>query len=107
MKSKIAAVITVFGFVFLLGLTAPKGETPSVSQFDVTQLETWCGEPSGTIRMVGAWINENKQLEDETGNLWEVGTELSEQAFYLLWIDDMGTKEIEDDEILKIWQERG
>lgn len=107
MKSKIAAVITVFGFVFLLCLIAPKEETPSVSQFDVTQLETWCGEPSGTIRMVGAEFDGVDTFTDETGEMWGWEGDLDRNGFYLLWIDDNGTSDLTDDFIVKVWQEKG
>lgn len=76
----------------------------NTSKFDVTILESWCGEPVGTIRMVGGWYYEPDTLEDETGNLWGFDG-IEDEAFYLVWIDDMGTPEVEDDEILKIWQE--
>lgn len=77
-----------------------------ISKIDTQILETWCGESTGTIRMVGAWYYDKNTFKDETGNLWGWDN-IDEQAFYLLWIDDMGTPGIEDDEILKVWQERG
>lgn len=74
--------------------------------FDTSALNTWCGEPNGTIRMIGAQALDENTLEDETGNLWG-WDDVEEQSFYLLWIDDMGTPQIEDDEIVKIWEEKG
>lgn len=109
MKSKIAAVVVVFGFLFFLLLISPKAENKQVDQintFDTSILETWCGKPMGTIRMVGAWYYEDGIFEDETGNLWGWDGEIEEQAFYLLWIDDLGDDIVQNDEILKVWQEK-
>lgn len=113
MKKKIAsgaALAAALLLVYIVGLWYPlsrvKATEPenTTSKFDVSVLETWCGEPVGTIRMVGGWYYEPNTLEDETGNLWGFDG-IEDEAFYLVWIDDMGTPEIEDDEILKIWKE--
>ncbi len=80
-------------------------EPEPVSHFNTQVLETWCGEPTGTIRMVGGWAYCEDVLEDETGNLWGYDG-LDEEAFYLVWIDDMGTPDyVQDDEIVKVWRE--
>lgn len=79
--------------------------TPQKQSFDTSILEGWCGGSTGTIRMVGAWYYDGDTFEDETGNLWGYD-EVEEQAFYLLWIDDMGTPAVEDDTIVKVWQEK-
>lgn len=76
------------------------------SKFDTSALEEWCGEPTGTIRMLGAWIDEDGNLEDETGNLWAWGGTIPNCGFCLVWIDDMNTPDIvQDDEIVKLWVE--
>lgn len=75
------------------------------SAFDTSALEGWCGEPVGHIRMVGAWYYEDGVLEDETGNLWGWDGPVDENGFFLLWIDDMGDDIVENDEIIKLWQE--
>ncbi len=74
-------------------------------KFDTTAINNWCGEPTGTIRMVGAWFYDENTFEDETGNFWSYDN-VSKEAFYLLWIDDVGTPEVHDDEIIKVWQEK-
>lgn len=77
-------------------------ETPL---FDTSVLEGWCGQPEGQIRMVGGWLFENGLLADENGNLWEWNGEIDETDFCLLWIDDCGTPQVEDDFIVKVWVE--
>lgn len=73
-------------------------------KFDVSTLSNWCGKPTGTIHMVGATVQKGI-LIDELGNIWNNYDKLEENNFYLLWIDDMGTEETKDDEILKVWRE--
>lgn len=115
MKKKVAgcaALVLVLALVYALGMWYPLSrvntadkETPNAeSKFDVSALESWCGEPTGKIRMVGGWFYEENVLEDELGNLWGFDG-AKEDAFYLLWIDDMGTADVKDDEILKVWSE--
>ncbi len=104
-SEKIAlTVLLAIAFIMALG---PVTAIASIfdTKFDVSTIETWCGRPVGTIRMIGAWAHDNNTFEDETGNLWKYDN-VDKQAFYLLWIDDMNTPEIEDDEIIKIWQEK-
>lgn len=102
----VAAVLLLYTLILWYPLSKAVATEPenTASKFDVSVLETWCGEPVGTIRMVGGWYYEPNTLEDETGNLWGFDG-IEDEAFYLVWIDDMGTPEIEDDEILKIWKE--
>ena len=71
------------------------------SKFDLSALENW----GGKIRMVGAVCVGDNLLGDDDGNIWKVDTKLDEDEYYLLWIDSNGTQGIEDDNILKIWQE--
>ena len=75
------------------------------SKFNVERLENWCGSPAGVIRMIGAYYYTDDQLIDEDGNVWKCGDGWSDAAMYLLWIDDNGTTMVEDDEVLKVWQE--
>lgn len=107
-----AVVAAIFVEFFLLwGLCslvhpAKAADVPAAPKFDTTQLETWCnGGDTGTLRMVGGWYYEDGVIEDETGNLWGWDGEINPDAFLLLWINDNGTPEIEDDEIVKLWQE--
>ena len=80
-------------------------EKENVSNFDTSALETWCGQANGNVRMVGAWRYDATSYEDETGSIWEVEGESVREGFYLLWIDDMGTNDLKDDEIVKVWSE--
>lgn len=78
--------------------------------FDVTALSNWCGEPIGKIKMLSGTVNETLDgnrsiIIDEEGHKWLIDSLLNKENFYLLWIDDMGTEEIKDDEIIKVWRE--
>lgn len=48
-------------------------------------------------------------IEDETGNIWkvEIGnpSEFSMDYYYCIFFDTMGTNDIKDDEIVKLWRE--
>lgn len=85
-------------------LAATSVESPS--KYDTSALEAWCGEPKGTVRMIGGWYADKTHIETEDGNLWEMNTEsINEFELLLIWFDDMNTPETEDDEIIKIWSE--
>lgn len=107
----LALVAAVFVLFFLLWGVSAAGRAinpdvhPVTTEFDTTVVEKWCNKPNGTIRLVGGWHYEPGTLEDEQGNLWGWSGEVEENAFLLLWIDDNGTPEVEDDEVLKVWQE--
>ena len=75
------------------------------SHFDTRTLESWCGQPQGTITMVSGWYYEPGVIEDENGNLWGWDGDLEEDGFYLLWIDNYNTESLEDDTIVKFWKE--
>lgn len=94
--------------IMVISLMKPN-EIPSepVDHFDTSALETWCGNPQGKIRMVSGWYYEPGVIEDEEGNLWGWNGELNENDFYLLWIEDCGSSNVEDDIILKLFAERG
>lgn len=109
-----AVCACVFVFWFLLAAAGVfKPDTPevvlpdvsTVEVFDTSALDGWCGSPAGSVRMVGAWFYEDGVLEDEQGNLWGWDGDLDENGFYLLWIDDMGDSLVQNDEIVKLWQE--
>lgn len=91
-------------------VTAAQQESKE-QMFDVSAFDSWCkGEDQGTIRMVGAWVYSTNvgftTLEDESGNLWNVeGVSIGEDDFLLLWIVDNHTPEVDDDEVIKIWNE--
>ena len=44
-------------------------------------------------------------LNDTEGNQWYVEVALEQGVEYLMYIDDCGTDEIEDDEIVNVWRE--
>lgn len=44
-------------------------------------------------------------LTDTTGNQWYVEVALEQGVEYLMYIDDCGTDEVEDDEIVNVWRE--
>lgn len=75
--------------------------------FDTSTLNNWSGDFSdGNIRIMGGYFYNENTIEDDTGNLWLVDTDISEDNFYLLWIADNHTPEdVTDDVILKIWVE--
>lgn len=97
----LAAILTIFMFFQFFHLLPPA----EAQGWNTTALDTWCGKPTGEIRMIGGWEYDKNTLEDEQGNLWGWDGELDENAFYLLWIDDVGTPQTEDDVVIKVWQE--
>lgn len=107
----LAIAAAVFVEFFLLWGATSMGHAvnpdahPTATEFDTAVVEKWCSKSNGTIRLVGGWYYEPGTLEDEQGNLWGWSGEVEENAFLLLWIDDNGTPEVEDDEVLKVWQE--
>lgn len=82
------------------------GAVESASKYDVSYLEAWCGEPVGTVRMIAGWYADKDTIETEDGNLWALNTEsINEWELLLIWFDDMGTPQVEDDQIIKVWSE--
>lgn len=89
-----------------LAMSPDEYEPPHTSRFDTTALDSWRGEPAGQIRMISGWYFAPDTIETEDGNLWELNTEdINEYELLLIWFDDMGTPEIEDDQIIKVWSE--
>ena len=84
---------------------------PAYEVFDVSALSGWCGAGEyGTVRMVGAIITGEAtgcwELMDDYGEIWYIEKlDLNTDDFLLIWIDDMGTDDIQDDEIIKVWRE--
>lgn len=84
---------------------------PACEVFDVSALSGWCGAGEyGTVRMVGAVIIGEAagcwELMDDYGETWYVEKlDLNVDDFLLIWIDDMNTDDIQDDEIIKVWRE--
>lgn len=83
------------GLITVIKAFPPEKDAP---HFDTTALMEWCGEPNGTIRMIGAEYLGCGVFEDETGKFWTAGGDYDLDGFYLLWIDNEG--------LMKIWQER-
>ena len=44
-------------------------------------------------------------LVDVHGNAWYVEVALEQDAEYMMWIDDCGNDDVEDDEIVNVWRE--
>ena len=88
------------------GETPDEQAPPQAPHFDTTFLDSWCGEPTGQIRMIGGWYHAENAIETEDGHLWGLNTEgINEYEFLLVWFDTMDTPEIEDDQIVKVWTE--
>jgi hypothetical protein len=88
------------------GETPDEQAPPQVPHFDTTSLDSWCGEPTGQIRMIGGWYHAENAIETEDGHLWDLNTEgINEYEFLLVWFDTLNTPEIEDDKIVKVWTE--
>ena len=91
--------------------TVEQAMKPACEVFDVSALSGWCGAGEcGTVRMVGAVITGEAagcwELMDDYGEIWYVEKlDLNADDFLLIWIDDMGTDDIQDDEIIKVWRE--
>ena len=81
---------------------------PGRVAFDISALDNWGGPNNeGTVRMVGAWRYEGATLvEDEQGQVWDIGVAVSDEDFFLLWIADNNTPEdATDDVVIKAWKE--
>lgn len=84
---------------------------PACEVFDVSALSGWCGAGEyGTVRMVGAVVIGEAagcwELMDDYGECWYIEKlDLNVDDFLLIWIDDMATDDIHDDEIIKVWKE--
>lgn len=78
----------------------------SPTHYDTSALEAWCGEPHGNIRMIAGWYIQPNTIQTEDGSWWSLNTKsINENECLLIWFDDMGTPEIVDDEIIKVWSE--
>ena len=102
----------VFFAVTMATRTQTKEETAAMASYNTQYLEEWRNESdTNTIRMIGAWVNSVEDdvytLEDQSGNLWVVrNVELPHDAFVLLWLDNSGTADyINDDVVVRVWQE--
>lgn len=84
---------------------------------EVEEIPAMCGNPvNAYTRITCGWItsinyDENiLTLEDEDGEIWvvEVGNaqEFSEQGYYCIFFDTMGTADKYDDEVVKLFVER-
>lgn len=83
---------------------APVWTVETVGTIDTSGIDLRGQETVGNVRAVCADRYEDSNLLiDHTGNVWEVNLPLESKALYQLWFDDMGTPEIEDDEIIDVW----
>lgn len=82
------------------------------SQFDITVLETNIEDRSTKIQMIKAQVldsvsDQESEVKDEIGRVWNVPIKLSNNDTLLLWIDTMNTRDLTDDEIITVWKEVG
>jgi hypothetical protein len=107
MKKACIILISSIAIVCLLFINKQEKEEFAETQvFDTTYLELWCGEPTGRIYMIGARISNDGRVKDEAGNFWELDTEIERDSFLLLWVDNNGTiNDIQDDILIKAWVE--
>ena len=83
-----------------------------------SKVQETCGDPSysslehvltpdqPTVRMIYGKYHSPDTIETTDGNLWALNTDdINEYESLLVWFDDMGTSEIEDDQIYKVWRE--
>jgi len=80
--------------------------------FNTSSLEEWGGNFSeGNITMVGAEVYAYNEADnktvflDQNGEMWTVEGECDSNEFYLLWIADNLTPEVNDDVVIKVWSE--
>lgn len=74
--------------------------------WDLTALDMWCGRPEGSIRVIGGVKVEPNTIMTDDGHTWEFeNVEIEYDQLYLVWFDDMGTNEVTDDQIIKLWKE--
>lgn len=110
--------LLVFSFAMTFTACASTFNTPSIALpeslplsetiWDLTALDNWCGGPNGKLRVIGAFKVEDGVLETEDGHQWKfdlVSNPFEFEALYLMWIDDMGTEDMADDQPIKIWKE--
>ena len=103
-----AKIITRRGEFMRTGLNeiVVRGPYSHASHYDISALESWCGEPTGVCRMIGGWYYDPGTVQTEDGHLWELNTEdINENELLLIWFDTMDTPEIKDDQIVKVWSE--
>lgn len=110
----IAVVLFFITGIFCAGFAIGevKGEMNPRPAIVETDVSTWCGEPTGNIRTttasIEAWTSHGTfSIKDEEGYTWylEDMGEVEPDDFFLVWFDDMGTENIYDDEVIKLWRE--
>lgn len=80
-------------------------EEPTIN-WDMSALDTWCGRPVGSLRVIGGIKYDKNSVLTDDGHIWSFeNLDIQYDQLYLIWFDDMGTKEVDDDEIIKIWKE--
>ena len=62
-------------------------------------------ERGGVVRMVRAWKYDDHGLVDETGNIWDYNGPIDGNSVYTLYIDNMGTPQVEDDRVVRMWKD--
>jgi hypothetical protein len=103
----VIAAVTVWVAISWFDVTSQNAK-PHPTYLPYNFFQTWCGEPEGNIRAVSASLTSDGELKDETGELWSYTFENTpdDNSFLLLWIDDNGTEDnVQDDIIIKVWEE--
>lgn len=78
-------------------------ERAASTVYDTSDLA--CEELVGNCRMSYARYYDANGIETTDGNVWDVSTDsINPYELLLVWFDDMGTEEIEDDTIIEIWR---
>lgn len=118
-NNKVWVSIVVLIHVILLGMCAVtfgNNETAkatfaaapieSSKSLETSMLKSWCGELVGDCRMIGGWFFQENAIQTQDGHIWDMNTEsINPHELLLIWFDDMGTSQIEDDQIIRIWSE--
>ena len=72
----------------------------------VIEVDWGIGYEGEQVRMVCGWMYADGIVEDQLGHLWEYDAEMSQDDFFLLWINDNATpNDITDDTLMQLWRE--
>lgn len=102
----LAGRLSVSSSEIVKNLTNPSVASECEHLFDSSIIEAqWYQETDSTVRVMGGWMYKDGVVQGETEEEWTTELPLSQEDFYLLWIDDAGTPTVEDDTLIKLWRE--
>ena len=109
MKKIMALALLVSMALTLTATAMNKQEEEEIEELAASTLydtsDLACEELVGNCRMSYARYYDANGIETTDGNVWDVSTDnINPYELLLVWFDDMGTKEIEDDTIIEIWR---